>query len=164
VDQLDRRWRNARVHTLHDPGPLEVPCTWELLSEMKLYRRDTPGYEQTDSIQRLCDESCGPPGTPAILISFMIIEAVFSAGVSILAKLGLQKLNLSLHLRDLLVEQSILSRIVLQRVSCAEPFDGHYHAPKRFDQRVGDLGMPFRRSVGFTRHNPSLIQSLIELS
>ena len=28
---LDQHWRNARVHTLHDPDPLEAACTWGLL-------------------------------------------------------------------------------------------------------------------------------------
>jgi len=60
------------------------------------------------------------------------------------------RLNLSLHLCELLVEQSILSWIFLQRVSRAEPFDGYHDAPQRFDQRVGDLGTAFSLTVGFT--------------
>jgi hypothetical protein len=73
-----------------------------------------------------------------------------SGAVSVLTKLGFQKLNLSLHLRELLVEQSILSRIFLQRISCTEPLDGYHHAPQRFGQRVGNLGTPFCLSVDFT--------------
>jgi hypothetical protein len=38
-----------------------------------------------------------------------------STAASIFAKLGFQKLNLSLHFRELLVEQSILSEISFQR-------------------------------------------------
>ena len=73
----------------------------------------------------------------------MIRPIPFSGAVSVSAKLGFQKLNLSLHLRELLVEQSIFSWIFLQRVSCAEPLDGYHDAPRGSARELGTSGSLF---------------------